>query len=64
MHFPLLPFENMPVYLETNTFRLHYMQWLRSLALLPFLTLFPRGLFDEVREEIMGCERRRNAKAL
>ena len=64
MHFPLLPFYHMPVYLETNTFRLHNMQRLRSLALLPFLALFPRGLLDEVWQEVMRCERRRNARAL
>lgn len=28
MHLPLLPFEFMSVHLETNTFRLNYVEWL------------------------------------
>jgi hypothetical protein len=54
----------MPIYLETNTFRLYYMQRLRCLALLPFLALPLCGLLDEVREEVLTCERRRDARPL
>ncbi len=64
VHLPLLPFEDMSVYLETNTMRLQYMQRLGCLALLPFLALSPRGVLDKVREEVLVCERRRNAGTL
>jgi hypothetical protein len=64
VHLPFLPFKHMPIYLETNTFRLHYMQRLRCLALLPLLSLSLCGILDEVWEEVVGRERRRNAGAL
>ena len=64
VHLPLLPFEHMPIYLETNTFGLHNVQRLGSLALFPFHSLSLCVLLDEVREKVMGCERRRNPPPL
>jgi hypothetical protein len=64
VHLPFLPFKHISIYLETNTFRLHYMQRLRCLALLPLPSLSLCGILEEVWEEVLGCERRRNAGAL
>jgi hypothetical protein len=64
MHLPLLPFKHMPVYLETNAFRLHYMQRLRRLTLFPFFAVSSCVVLNEVWKKVMGCKRRRNAITL
>jgi hypothetical protein len=64
VHLPLLPFKHMPIYLETNASRLNNMQGFRCFALFPFLPLSLCVVRDEVREEVMRCEGRRNAGTL
>ena len=64
VHLPFLPFKHMPVHLETDTFRLHYMQRLGCFALLPFFTVSSCGFLDKVRKKVLGRERRRNARTL
>jgi len=64
VHLPLLPFQHVAVYLETNAFRLHDMQRLGRCALLPFFSVSLCGVLYEVWEKFLGCERRGNARTL
>ena len=54
----------MPVYLETDTLRLHDMQRPRGLALFPLSALLLGCVLDEVWEKLLRSERWGNARTL